>query len=110
MRGITDEETYHRVIAGYGAHGAWLQDEPERQRKDLALAERSALDAEAIRLLYPVLTERLERATDEDKRFVLGCLGTRVVVAPEGTTLELAIPEQVLKGAVSTTPGSGAAS
>ena len=48
-RGITDEETSHLVIAGYGAHEAWLQDELERQRKDLALTERSALDADAIR-------------------------------------------------------------
>lgn len=104
-RGITDQETYRRVIAGYGAHETWLQDEIERQQRDLMLADRSALDGEAIQLLYPVLTERLERATDDDERFVLGCLGTRIVAAPEGITLELAMPEHVLHRAVSTIPG-----
>ena len=105
VRGVTDEETYHRVVAGYKAHETWILEELDRQRKDLELAEQRVSDASSVQSLYPVLRERLERATEEDKRFVLVCLGTRVVIGPEGTTLELAVPQQVLQGAVSTTPG-----
>lgn len=93
---------------GYKAHDAWLREEMDRQQKDLEHVERRRLDAESVRVLYPVLTGRLERATFEDKRFVLNCLGARVMVAPDTVTLELAVPSQALQGAVSTTPGFSA--
>lgn len=68
-------------------------EELERQRRDLEVATQRALDAETVRSLYPVLQERLERASDEDKYFVLQCLGSRVVLDRGSITLELAIPE-----------------
>jgi len=105
IRGITDEETYHRVVAGYRAHEVWLTEELERQRRDLELAEKRALDVGTIQALYPALRERLERATDDDKRFVLDCLGARVVTDRDAITVELAVPEQVVQGMVSTKPG-----
>jgi hypothetical protein len=36
------------------------------------------------------------------------CLGVRVVIGPEGTTLELAVPQQILQGTVGTIPGFSA--
>ena len=48
---------------------------------------------ETIRKLYPVLRDRLRRATAEDKRFVLECLGIHIVPYPEGITVEFSIPE-----------------
>lgn len=105
VRGITDEATYHRVLAGYKAHEAWLREELDRQREDLRQVEQQVFHASSIQSLYPVLKERLERATEEDKRFLLVCLGARVVISPEGTTLELAVPNHVLQGAVGTKHG-----
>ncbi|MBI2872050.1 MAG: recombinase family protein [Chloroflexi bacterium] len=104
VRGMTDEETYHRVVAGYKAHEEWLNEELERQRKDLEKAQREALTAETVRCLCSALRERLERASNEDKRFVLECLDTCVVAAPAGLTLELVVPEYA-HGMVGTMPG-----
>ncbi len=104
VRGMTGEETYQRVIAGYKAHEAWLSEDMLRQRQDLERAERQVGDFRAIEGLYPVLCARMENATDLDKRFVLDCLGARVIASSEGTNLELAIPEHV-QGTVGTIPG-----
>lgn len=48
VREMTDEETYRRVIAGYRAHETWLKDELERQGRELAAAERQALNAATV--------------------------------------------------------------
>mgnify|MGYP001558872923 CR=1 FL=1 len=105
VRGITDEDTYRRVMAGFKAHEAWLQEELARQKRDLESTRQRALDADAIRRLYPLLVERLQGAADADKRFVLDCLGARAVVAPESVTLELAVPQHILQGTVTREPG-----
>ncbi len=94
VRGRTDEETYNRVVAGYQAKEVWLREELARQQKDLERAEGKALDIQTVRQLYPVLKERLDGASEQDKRFVLECLGARAVVATEGITLEFAVPER----------------
>ena len=82
--------------AGYQAHEAWLKEERARQKQDLEIAVRKALMADTVRQMYQALRARLERATDQDRRFVLECLGTRVVVQPEGLTVELEVPESVV--------------
>lgn len=97
VRGITDEETYRRVVAGYRAHEVWLNEELARQRRDMASAERKAMDATTVRALYATLQDRLTRAGPEDQRFVLECLGTQVMVGAEGITVELAVPAQALE-------------
>jgi hypothetical protein len=97
VRGLTDEETYHRVMAGYRAEESWLTQELERERRHLALAEQAALSVASVNELYGVLAERLSTATPGDKRFVLECLGTRILVQPEGISVGLSVPEQVLE-------------
>ncbi|HLF09549.1 MAG TPA: recombinase family protein [Dehalococcoidia bacterium] len=97
VREMTDEETYRRVVAGYRAHEAWLKEEMERQGRELGEAERKALDAETVRGLYVTLRARLETAGDQDKRFVLECLGARIAVGSGAITVELAVPERIVE-------------
>jgi len=97
VRGLADEETYRRVAAGYRAQEVWLQEELERQGRELEMAERNVLDAEAVRGLYSVLKGRLEQASEEDKRFVLESLRTRIVIGAEAITVELAVPQRILE-------------
>ena len=104
VRGLTDEKTYHQVLAGYDGRQAWLEQEMVRQQSDLDQAERVLADAEAVRRLYPLLRERLERATAEDKRFVLDCLGTRILPGPDSISVELAVPSDG-EVTVNTNPG-----
>jgi len=104
VRGMTDEETYHRVVAGYQAHQTWLGEELERQHRDLERVEQQVLSTKLVQELYPALRERLSATTEEDKRFVLEFLQSRVIVEPSGITLELAIPQE-LHRAVNARPG-----
>ena len=62
------------------------------------------VSAEAVKELYSRLVERLQRATFDDKRFVLESLDAHVTVGSSGVSLSLAIPERVVS-AVSNTPG-----
>ncbi|MCZ6535635.1 MAG: zinc ribbon domain-containing protein [Chloroflexi bacterium] len=103
VKGTTDENTYQRSVAGYGAHLAWLDEELSRQRADAERAEVRQWSVEVIKALYPKLQAALDTATWEDRRFVLECLQTRVVLEGRKATVELAVPEYIV-GAVSTTP------
>ena len=103
VKGSTDEDTYRRSVAGYGAHLAWLEEELSRQRADVERAEARQWSVEVIKALYPKLQAALETATWEDRRFVLECLQTRVVLEGREATVELAVPEYIVD-AVGTTP------
>ena len=104
VRGLASDETYKRVAAELKAERTWITDELERQGKVLDDARRKVEDAQAIKALYPLLLERIERANVEDKRFVLDCLDAQVTVGPSGVTLSLAVPQEDMN-AVSNTPG-----
>ena len=76
----------------------------ERQQKGLEDAQGAALNMDAIKSLYPKIVDRINRATFEDKRFVLECLDAEVTLGPSGVTLSLAVPEKAIY-AVSNPPG-----
>ncbi len=71
-------------VAGHQAHEAWLKDKLARQKWGLGIAERKALRADTVCQMCQALKQRLEQATDQDRRFVLECLamlwGVNVVV------------------------------
>ena len=104
VRGLASEETYRRVSAELRAERTWIVEERERLGKALEDAQHTVVKVDAIRELYPLLLERLQRATFEDKRFILERLDARVTVGESGVSLSLAVPDSALS-AVSTTPG-----
>jgi len=104
VRKMASEEAYKRVAAELRAERVWVSEELERQRKALDDAQNMVVSVDAIKALYPALVARIQRATFEDKRFVLECLDAQVTVGPSGVSLSLAVPESAL-AAVSTTPG-----
>ena len=106
VRGITSEETYKRVVAELKAERTWIIEELERQKEALEEANRDLVSAEAIKELYPLLAERIQNATFEDRRFVLECLDTEATVGPSGVVLSLGVPE-TLVSPVSTRPRVG---
>ena len=100
---MASEETYKRVAAELRAERAWASEEMERQQQALQNAERMAVSADAVKRLYPALVDRIKRASFQDKRFVLECLDTQVMVGPSGVSLSRAVPETAM-AAVSRTP------
>ena len=76
VREITSRETYEGVAAELKAERAWINEELDRQKKALQEATQSLVSAESIRELYPVLAQRIQEATTEDRQFVLECLDT----------------------------------
>ena len=69
-------------------------------------ANRDLVSADAIKELYPLLAERIQNATFEDRRFVLECLDTEATVGPSGVVLSLGVPEAIVDP-VSTRPRAG---
>jgi len=59
VRGDATEETYKRVAAELRAERAWVTEELERQHMALERAEEEAINAEAVKVMYPLLLERI---------------------------------------------------
>ena len=96
VRGMASEEAYTRVVAELKAERAWVTEELERQKKSLEDAQRIILSMDAIKTLYPKMVERIQRATFDDKQFVLECLDAQITVGPSGVTVSLVVPEKVM--------------
>ena len=103
-RGITSEDTYSRVSAELQAERGWVAQELQRAQDSLKDARRTELSVEKIKELYPVVVDRIHRSSFEDKRFILECLGTEVMVGTSGVSLSLGVPELAMSS-VSDAPG-----
>ena len=89
------EEVFRQEVGLIRARRRWLVEERNRVEQQLADIERLSFSPDAVESLRSRLEERLERATPEDRRFVLESLGTKVIAYPDGTwDMEIELPRQ----------------
>ena len=87
------EEVFRQEVGLIRARRRWLIEEQHRLEQQLADIERLSFSPDAVESLRSRLEERLERATPEDRRFVLESLGTKVIAYPDGTwDMEIELP------------------
>ena len=67
VRGLASEQPCRRVVAGLRAERTWVQEELERQRRELERAQQALIDTEAITRIYPQLVERISGADFEGR-------------------------------------------
>lgn len=106
----TDEETYERTFSQLKARESWLIEELERQNGELERARSKTHSLEAVKALYPYIRPALERASFEDKRFVLDMLNVSIVRHRDRMEIKMLIPEEAheaARGAVARTPRAG---
>jgi len=72
---------------------AWLSEEVGRQRAKLETLERCRLNQTMVEYMGERLEHNLDRAADEDWRFILEALGTKILAFGDGTwDIEVSIP------------------
>lgn len=84
LRGDFGDEIYQRQLALLKAERSWCQDEGERLERQLESMQQRALDVEKVRAMCSQFSSRLDNATEEDRRFILESLGTKVTVSEDG--------------------------
>ena len=90
------EPVFQQEVGLIKARRSWLEEERRRLGDQLADIERLSFSPDAVESLRRRFEERLERATPEDRRFVLESLGTKLIAYPDGTwDMEIELPRQV---------------
>ena len=99
---IEDERTMARKLSEEAfkqerklilARRNWLSEEIDRQRARLETLEKFRLNQAMVEHMRERLEHNLERATDEDWRFVLEALGTKILAFGDGNwDIEISIP------------------
>ncbi len=99
---IEDERTMARKLSEEAfkqekklilARRDWLNEEIDRQRARLETLEKFRLNQTMVEHMRERLEHNLERATDEDWRFVLEALGTKILAFGDGNwDIEISIP------------------
>lgn len=71
----------------------WLQEEITRQKVKLGNLEKKAVNAESIEMMRKRLESNLDKATDEDWRFIFETLKVKVFMFGDGTwDIEINVP------------------
>ena len=74
----------------------WIVEQRDRVLAQLADLERYRFDPVSVELLRKRLDTRLSSATEEDRRFILEAIGTKVIVQTDQSwELELQVPREV---------------
>jgi site-specific DNA recombinase len=90
------EQVFQQEVGLIRARRRWLEEERNRLENQLADIERLSFSPDTVESLRCRFEERLERATPEDRRFVLESLGAKVIAFPDGTwDMEIELPRQV---------------
>ena len=79
------ESTLKKQMALMNAERVWCDEEQDRLRQQLDVTSDTFATVEQVKALCERVGHRLDEATDEDKRFVLESLETKVTVAADGT-------------------------
>ncbi len=95
-RGNVSEEVFNQEIGLIRTRQRWIAEQRERLERQLADIQRYSIDPQSIEMLRQRLAARLAAATPDDRRFILGAVGTKVIVQADGTwELELQVPREV---------------
>ena len=87
------ESTVRRQLALMKAERTWCTDEQDRIRQQIDQVRERFATVEQVKALCERIGHRLETATDEDRRFVLEALETKITVATDGTVrIAFAVP------------------
>ncbi len=99
---LLTEEAFKQTQALIKARRTWLKEEVEREKVKLAAVQRQSVTKDRVEATRKRLEDRLNSATDEDWRFILEALGTRIVAFGDGSwDIEINVPAVQIK---STTP------
>jgi hypothetical protein len=86
-------EAFEQEQALLKAKRIWLKEENERLKAKLANLRRCDISQEMVTRMQQNLQENLDRATNEDWRFILECLDTHILAHSDGTwDIEINIP------------------
>ena len=90
------EDVYEQEVGLIRTRRRWLAEQRAGLEARLADLGRYSIGVESVAALRTRMEDRLDRATPQDRRFVLEAVGTRVLAAGDGTwEVELEIPQEV---------------
>jgi hypothetical protein len=110
------EAVFNQELGLIRTRQRWIVEQTERAQAQLSYLDRYSFNAEAIALLRQRLDARVMGATSEDRRFVMGAVGTRLIVQADGSwELELQVPREIAEPAerfhiLNSRPGSNSPS
>ena len=84
LRGDFGDEIYQRQLALLKAERTCCQDERERLERQLETIRQRSLNVQQITAMCARFANRLEHATEDDRRFILESLGTNITVDADG--------------------------
>ena len=93
LRGQVSEVAFERQSALLRAERTHHNDELERQRTVLATLANSRAAMYSLEKLRDNIVDKLESATQEDKRWVLQALGTRITAKDDTLEISIGVPE-----------------
>ena len=93
-RDMVDEDVYIRELASLKAERAWISDEQKRIRARLTSFEQKTITEKHLRNIGTLVSDKLDSADIDTRRWVLTCLDARVLDAPGDIRLELALPDE----------------
>ena len=87
-------EAFQREQSLLKARRTWLSEELDRQKTKLNDLKKMITNADIVTAMRKTLHDRLDRASDEDWRFILEAVGAKVLAFGDGTwDIEINIPD-----------------